>query len=37
VGGNDFSIAERLADQVVLIAGERYPDGTADVSVYRYS
>lgn len=31
VGGNDFSISERLADQVVEIAEKRYPDGIAEV------
>jgi ribonucleoside-triphosphate reductase len=31
VGGNDFSISERLADEVVRIAEQRYPDGIAEV------
>ncbi len=31
VGGDDFSIAEKLADDVVRLASERYPDGIADV------
>jgi len=31
VGGNDFATSERLADEVVKIAEERYPDGIAEV------
>ncbi len=31
VGGNDFSISEKLADEVLKIAEQTYPDGTADV------
>ena len=31
VGGNDFATSERLADEVVKMAEERYPDGIADV------
>lgn len=31
VGGNDFGTSERLADQVMLLAEARYPDGTAEV------
>ena len=31
VGGDDFATSERLADEVVKIAEERYPDGVADV------
>jgi len=31
VGGNDFSTAESLANEVVKIAEQQYPDGTADV------
>ncbi|NLL46833.1 MAG: ribonucleoside triphosphate reductase [Clostridiales bacterium] len=31
VGGNDFATSERLADEVVRIAEERYPDGIAEV------
>ncbi len=31
VGGNDFSTSEKLADEVVKIADERFPEGTADV------
>ncbi|HHU05424.1 MAG TPA: ribonucleoside triphosphate reductase [Clostridiales bacterium] len=31
VGGNDFATSERLADEVVKIAEERYPDGVAEV------
>ncbi len=31
VGGNDFTISEKLADQVVKMAEERYPDGIAEV------
>jgi len=31
VGGDDFSISEHLADEVVEIAGNRYPDGLVDV------
>lgn len=31
VGGNDFSTSEKLADEVVKMAEERYPDGIADV------
>ena len=31
VGGNDFSISEKLADEVVRIAEEQFPDGIADV------
>ncbi len=31
VGGTDFKLSEKIADQVVLIAEQRYPDGVADV------
>ena len=31
VGGNDFSISEKLGDQVVGIAEQRYPEGVIDV------
>lgn len=31
VGGNDFNTAEQLANQVIRIADERYPDGIAEV------
>ncbi len=31
VGGNDFLTSERLADEVVRLAGIRYPDGIAEV------
>jgi anaerobic ribonucleoside-triphosphate reductase len=31
VGGNDFELAERLADEVVRIAEQRYTDGVAEV------
>jgi len=31
VGGNDFSTSEKLADEVIKMAEERYPDGIADV------
>lgn len=31
VGGDDFSISERLTEQVVIMAEERYPDGIAEV------
>ena len=31
VGGNDFSIAERLADKVLEMAEQKYPDGIAEV------
>jgi anaerobic ribonucleoside-triphosphate reductase len=31
VGGNDFSISEKLAEQVISIAEQRFPDGVADV------
>lgn len=31
VGGTDFSLAEKLTDQVVACAEQKYPDGTADV------
>lgn len=31
VGGNDFSTAERLADEVVRIADSQFPDGVAEV------
>jgi len=31
VGGNDFATSEKLADEVVRIAEERYPDGIAEV------
>ncbi|MDD4797892.1 MAG: ATP cone domain-containing protein, partial [Eubacteriales bacterium] len=31
VGGNDFSTAEQLTDQVIEIAARKYPDGVADV------
>ncbi|HWQ77894.1 MAG TPA: ribonucleoside triphosphate reductase [Anaerovoracaceae bacterium] len=31
VGGNDFSTSERLADEAIRMAEERYPDGIADV------
>ncbi|MHB1483786.1 MAG: ribonucleoside triphosphate reductase [Saccharofermentanales bacterium] len=31
VGGDDFSISEKLGDEVVRIAEQRYPDGIAEV------
>lgn len=31
VGGNDFNTAEQLANQVISIADERYPEGIAEV------
>ena len=31
VGGNDFSTAENLADEVVRLADQKYPEGVADV------
>lgn len=31
VGGNDFSIAEALSSEVVDIAGQKYPEGIAEV------
>ncbi len=31
VGGNDFALSEKIADQVILIAEQRYPDGIAEV------
>ena len=31
VGGDDFATSEKLADQVVLMAEQRYPEGVADV------
>lgn len=31
VGGNDFSTSEQLADEVVLLAQKRFPDGIAEV------
>lgn len=31
VGGNDFSTSERLADEAIRMAEERYPEGIADV------
>ncbi len=31
VGGNDFSTSEKLADEAIRMAEERYPDGIADV------
>ena len=31
VGGDDFSTAERLAEEVVEIAEKQYPDGIAEV------
>lgn len=31
VGGNDFTLSEKLADEVITIAEHRYPDGIADV------
>lgn len=31
VGGDDFSLSERLADEVIALACEKYPDGLADV------
>lgn len=31
VGGNDFAIAEKLGDEVIGLADQRYPDGIADV------
>ena len=31
VGGNDFATSEKLADEVIRIAEERYPDGIAEV------
>ena len=31
VGGDDYQTSERLANEVVAMAEERYPDGIADV------
>jgi len=31
VGGDDFATSEQLADEVLFIAEQRYPDGIADV------
>ncbi len=31
VGGNDFSTSEKLADEAIRMAEERYPNGIADV------
>lgn len=31
VGGNDFSTSEKLADEAIRMAEQRYPDGIADV------
>ena len=31
VGGNDFAIAEQLAEQVLVLADQKYPDGVAEV------
>ncbi len=31
VGGNDFETSQRIADEVVLLACEKYPDGVAEV------
>lgn len=31
VGGNDFATSERLTDEVIRIAEEKYPDGIAEV------
>ena len=31
VGGDDFTTAERLADEVIRLAEEKYPDGIAEV------
>lgn len=31
VGGNDFSTSEKLADEAIRMAEDRYPDGIADV------
>ncbi|MHB1154551.1 MAG: ribonucleoside triphosphate reductase [Eubacteriales bacterium] len=31
VGGNDFALSEKIADQVILMAEQRYPDGIAEV------
>ncbi len=31
VGGNDFSTSEKLAEEAIRMAEERYPDGIADV------
>lgn len=31
VGGNDFSTSEKLAEEAIKMAEERYPDGIADV------
>ncbi len=31
VGGDDFSTSEKLASQVIAVADQMYPDGTADV------
>ena len=36
VGGNDFSTAEKLADEVVQLADRKYPDGIADVEGLQY-
>ncbi len=31
VGGNDFETSEKLGEEVIRIANQRYPDGIADV------
>ena len=31
VGGNDFTTSEKLADEVISLAGKLYPDGIAEV------
>lgn len=31
VGGTDFKLSEKIADQVVVLAEQRYPDGVAEV------
>jgi len=33
VGGKDFSTSEKLADEVINIAEERFPNGVAEVEV----
>lgn len=33
VGGNDFATSEQLADEVVMLAEKRFPDGIAEVEV----
>ena len=31
VGGNDFALAEKLTEQVLVLAEQKYPNGVADV------